>query len=86
MRVSVHQVYLVLLIGTCQLSGCVTGISLFSENSTLAAVFSVIENALESVNLVNLIPSLLNKTDNPDQHLSTVIQSLLLTEFTISSV
>jgi hypothetical protein len=71
-------VYLVLLVGTCHFSGCASGISLFSENSTLAAVFDVIENALESVNLANIIPSLLNQTDNPDQRLSAVIQCLLL--------
>jgi hypothetical protein len=56
----------------------VSGISLFSENSTLAAVFNVIENVLESVNLANMIPSLVNKTDNPDQHLSAVIQDLIM--------
>jgi hypothetical protein len=78
MWVCIRQVYLALLVATCQFSGCVSGFSLFSENSTLAAVFDVIENALESVNLANLIPSLLNKTDNPDQHLSAVIHDLIL--------
>jgi hypothetical protein len=78
MWVRVQQVYLVLLVGTCHFSGCVSGFSLFSENSTLAAVFNVIENALESVNLANLIPGLVNNTDNPDQHLSTVINDLIL--------
>jgi hypothetical protein len=55
----------------------VSGFSLFSENSTLAAVFNVIENALEGVNLANLLPSL-NNTDNPDQHLSAVTHDLIL--------
>jgi hypothetical protein len=78
MWVCLRQVYLVLLVGTCQFSGCVSGFSLFSENSTIAAVLNVIENALESVNLANLIPSLLDNTNNPDTHLSTVIHNLLL--------
>jgi hypothetical protein len=78
MWVSARQVYLLLLVGTFHFSGCVSGVSLFSENSTLAAVYNVIENALESVNLANIIPSLLNQTENPDQHLSAVIQCSLL--------
>jgi hypothetical protein len=78
MWVRVRQVYLVLLVGTCHFSGCVSGFSLFSENSTLAVVLHDIENVLESVNLAHLIPSLVNNTDNPDQHLTTVTHDLIL--------
>jgi hypothetical protein len=52
---------------------CVADISLFSENSTLAAAFKAIENALETVDLAGIIPNLLNRTVDPDQLLSTVI-------------
>ncbi|PNF27545.1 Lipase 3 [Cryptotermes secundus] len=71
MWVCVPQVYLVLLVGMCQLCGSVSVSSLLSGNSTIAEVFNVIENALESVNLLNLIPSLENNNGNPDQYLNT---------------
>jgi hypothetical protein len=47
--------------------------SLFSGNATIAAAYKVIESALESVNLTEIVKNLLNTDENPDQYLSTVI-------------
>jgi hypothetical protein len=67
-----QQVYLLLLAGTFCFPPSVAGISLFSENSTIAAAYTAITTALESFNLGHIIENLLNKSENPDQHLTTV--------------
>lgn len=72
MQLWFQKVYLLLLTMTFYVPGCLAGISLFSDNSTLAAAYKVIENAIESVDLSDIVQNLLNKAANPDQFLSAV--------------
>jgi uncharacterized membrane protein len=74
MPVGTLHLYLLLIVGGFHFRGCSCDLSLFSENSTISAAFQVIGSVLESVNLAHLIPSLLIKSDDPDQFLSTVIK------------